>query len=334
MSITITDFGLTSKGQAAKLYTITNQNGCQAQFTDYGAIWVNVKLPGAGNTVDMMQHYDTVAEYEKGKGHRGSPIGRVSSYIVGSGPSFALNDHTYYLPAAGRVNGQDFNLHSGPDYYDQRMYQAQPDEEEDSVSFSLFSPHMDQGYPGNLSLTVTYRLTDDNMVQIRYQAVSDRGTLFNMTNHAYFNLNGQGTVWKHRLWVDSTRRTETADGVPTGRILPVAGTGFDYTTERSVEHPLDDNWCKEPYHCLEKPRARCTGDQTGIALEVHTDLPGLLICTSPDTPGAWDGAMQNAICFESQFYTNAVNLDNPEFEKPVLKADTLFQTETWYHFII
>lgn len=333
MSITITDFGLTAKGQTAKLYTIANQSGCQAQFTDYGAIWVNVKLPGPEKPMDMMQHYDTAAGYETGKGHRGCPIGRVSSYIVGNGPSFVLNNHTYILPATGHENGQDVNLHSGPDYYDKRMYRAEPNEEENSIRFSLFSPHMDQGYPGNLNLSVTYQLTDDNMIRIRYQAVCDQDTLFNMTNHAYFNLNGQGTIWKHGLWVDSAYYTEAVDGVPTGRIMPVAGTRLDYTTERPVEHALNDNWCKDPHHCLERPRIRCTGDKTGISLEVHTDLPGFLIYTSSDSPGAWDGAMKNAICFESQFYTNAVNIDNPEFEKPVLKAGTQFRSETWYHFI-
>ncbi|MCD8131487.1 MAG: galactose mutarotase [Lachnospiraceae bacterium] len=333
MSITVTDFGLTSKGQAAKLYTITNRNGCQAQFTDYGAIWVNVRVPAADGPLDILQHFDSAAGYETDMDHHGSPIGRVANRIAGAGPAFILNGRTYPLPATNQGYGQDINLHSGPDYYDKRLYQAETDEQDNNIRFSLFSPHMDQGYPGNLKLAVTYRLTDDNMVKISYDAVCDEDTLFNMTNHAYFNLNGQGTIWQHRLWIDSTRYTESVDCVPTGRILPVAGTGFDYTAERPVEHFLDDNWCQEPHHCLEKPRIRCTGDQTGIVLEVHTDLPGFQLYTSPDAPGAWKGSMANAICFESQYYVNAVNIDNPEFEKPILKAGEPFHSQTWYHFI-
>ncbi len=333
MSITITDYGLTSKGEAAKLYTITNQNGCRAQFTDFGATWVNVIVPTANGPLDMMQHYDSAAGYETGRGHRGCPIGRVANRIAGKGPSFTLNGQTYTFPATNHGNGQDVNLHSGPDYYDHRMYQCEVDEAHNSVHFSLFSPHMDQGYPGNLKLTVSYCLTEDNTVKISYDAVSDMDTLFNMTNHAYFNLNGQGTIWQHSLWVDSTRYTEAIDCVPTGRILPVAGTKFDYTTPRPVENTLDDNLCGEPHHCLENPRIRCIGDETGITLEVHTDLPGFQIYTSPDTPEAWNGAMTNAICFESQFYVNAINIDNPEFKKPILKAEEPFHSETWYHFI-
>ncbi len=337
MSIHVTSFGCLKNGEAVKLYTLTNKNGMQAQFTDYGAIWVSAKVPTENGLIDTMLGFDSVTGYEEDGSHMGCPIGRVANRTTDA--VIRIGNTKYPMTVTDVVNGQNINNHSGFDYYEKRMWEAVTSEVKNSVIFHLFSPHMDQGLPGNLHIMISYTLTEDNTVKIGYDAVSDEDTVFNMTNHAYFNLNGSGDVWKHKLWVDSSRYTETTDCVPTGRILPVEGTPYDYRTEKTVDIELDDNFCEEPHHNLSAVRTRCIGEQTGIVLEVHTDLPGIQIYTGNflDIKNGKEGAHYkkgDGICFETQYYVNAMNIDNPEHKKPLLKKDVPFHSESWYHFSI
>ncbi len=337
MSIYVTSFGKLKDGKKARLFTITNKNGMQAQFTDFGAIWVSAKIPAEQGLIDTMLGFDSVEGYEADGSHMGCPIGRVANRTTG--PAVKIDEKEYPLTVTDVVNGQNINNHSGYDYYEKRMWEAEVFEEENRVAFSLLSPHMDQGFPGNLHITISYTLTEDDAVKIGYHAVSDADTVFNMTNHAYFNLNGSGSVWNHRLWVDSSQYTETVKCVPTGRILPVEGTVYDYRTERPVTVELDDNFCAEPHHSLESVRTRCTGEKTGITLEVHTDLQGVQIYTGNFLNVArgknnLSYTKGDGICFETQFYVDAMNIDNIEYKKPLLKKDMDFYSESWYYFKI
>ncbi len=340
MSITVFDFGKNAKGEEAKLYTITNENGFSASFTDSGAIWVSAVVPAKEGPVDVLLGCDDAGDYAKCDAHLGAVVGRMANRTCGpDGPTFKLDGKKYTLAATDKAGERDINLHSGPDFYEQRIWKAEPGKDGMSVTFTLTSPNGDQGFPGNLTVRVTYRVTEDNAVKISYDAVSDADTIFGPTNHAYFNLNGEGsgTIWDHRLFIDSDRYTETVDAIPTGRILPVTGTKFDYTAERAVENELDDNLCAKEGQTLDDVKVRCTGDKSGIVMEVHTDMPGIQVYTSSfldvasgkkkKSYGKGDG-----ICFESQYYVNAVNTDNPEFKKPVLKAGAPFHSETWYVF--
>ncbi len=340
MSITVSEFGKNGKGEDARLYTITNKNGFSASFTDSGAIWVSAVIPAPTGPVDVLLGCDSADDYAKCADHLGAVVGRVANRTCGpDGPSFELNGRKYTLAVNDKAGGRDINLHSGPDYYDERIWKAEPGEDGRSITFTLQSPDGDQGYPGNLTMKVTYEVTDDDTVKIIYDAVSDADTLFAPTNHAYFNLNGGGStaVWDHSLFADADTYTETEDAIPTGRILPVRGTKFDYTTERAVKDQLDDNLCLKKEGGMDAVRIRCTGDKTGIVMEVHTDMPGIQIYTSNGldfafgkggkTYGVGDG-----ICFESQFFVNAVNTENPEFKKPILQSGIPFHSETWYSF--
>lgn len=335
MSIQAKSFGITSKNEKATLYSITNKNGFVLELTDYGAIWVGSKMPTKSGLIDVVLGLDSAGDYEPSKGHLGGVIGRNANRI--SNAVFTLDGVCYPMEVMNPELG--LNIHSGPDFYDRRIWQTTLLESENAVRFSLNSPDGDQGFPGNLTLHVTYILTDDNTVKLLYDAVSDAKTLLNVTNHVYFNLNGHnsGTVWNHLMWTDSTHITETISGIPTGKLLPVAGTKYDFTTMKAVEHQFDDNWCQEPHHALDKVRATCIGDVSGIQMDVYTDLPGIQIYTgnAVNVPNGKDGTAYGSgagICFETQYYVNAINTDSPEFKKPILEANTPFHSETWYTF--
>ena len=335
MTISSTSFGTTSKGEKATLYTLTNENGFILELTDFGASLVSAKVPTPSGLVDTLLGYDDVTGFEINKGHLGAIVGRHANRLAGA--CCVLDGIKHQMTMTDPE--KNYNIHSGPDVYGKRMWTGEILKEDNAVRFTLFSPDGDQGLPGNLKLSVTYQLTADNTVKLLYDAVCDAKTVLNPTNHVYFNLNGQGsgTIWNHLLYVDSTKVTETVTGVPTGKLLDVAGTHFDYKVARPVTDPLDDNFCEEPHHTLETARIICTGEKTGIVMKVHTDLPGVQIYTANGlntscgkggiTYGKGDG-----ICFESQYYVNAVNINSPDFKKPILEKDTPFHSETWYHY--
>ena len=277
MGISVSAFGLTSKGEKATLYTITNENGFVLEVTDFGASLVSAKMPTASGLIDTILGYDDVTGFETNGGHLGAIVGRHANRMAGG--CFVLDGVKHQMTITNPK--PNYNIHSGPDVYGKRMWTAEVLEEANAVRFTLFSPDGDQGLPGNLKLSVTYQLTTDNTVKLLYDAVCDAKTVLNPTNHVYFNLNGEGNgdIWNHMLYVDSSKVTETINGVSTGKLLDVAGTHFDYTTARPVTNPLDDNFCEEPHHTLEAPRAVCTGEKTGIVMKVHTDLPGIQIYT-------------------------------------------------------
>lgn len=335
MAIQTHSFGTTSKGEKATLFTIMNRNGYVLEVTDYGAIWVGTKVPGVNGMADVVLGLDSAGDYEFSKGHLGGVIGRNANRI--SNAAFTLDGTRYAMTVTGTE--PVLNIHSGPDHYDRRIWEAEMLEGENAVRFTLNSPDGDQGFPGNLTLQVTYILTEDNTVKLVYDAVCDAKTLLNVTNHVYFNLNGHdsGTVWKHLMQVDSTRVTETKEKLPTGRLLPVADTKFDFLTCKEVTYELDDNWCKESHHTLENARVTCIGEKSGIQMEVHTDLPGIQIYTGngldvPNGKNHVSYSKGDGICFETQYYVDAINVDAPEFEKPVLEAGVPFHSETWYKF--
>ena len=335
MAITSKSFGLTAKGEQTTLFTITNKNGFILEVTDFGATWVSAKVPASSGLIDTVLGYDTVTGFEVNSGQLGTIVGRHANRMAGA--SYTLDGVTHQMVMTNPA--QNYNIHSGPDYYGKRMWKAEVLEADNAVKFTLFSPDGDQGLPGNLTLSVTYQLTEDNNVKLIYDAVSDAKTVLNPTNHVYFNLNGHdsGTIWSHIIHVDSTKVTETVNDIPTGKLLDVAGTHFDYTTARPVADPLDDNFCKEPHHTLTQPRITCTGEKSGIRMHVHTDLPGIQIYTAnglkaKNGKGGIDYGNGTGICFESQYYVNAINTDAPGFDKPILEKDVPFHSETWYRY--
>ena len=337
-------FGMTSKGEEARLFTIQNGKGMEIKVSDYGAALVQVRVPDKeGRLLDVVLGYDEVQGYEAGNAFFGATIGRVANRI-GNG-EFQLGGRTYELT---RNDGQN-TLHGGRDFYNKRIWKTgKPGE--DHVEFLLDSPSGDQGFPGNVKISVTYTLTKDNEIKIQYRAVPDADTLINLTNHSYFNLSGHasGTVLAQEvmLYADAYARADS-QSIPTGEIVPVSGTPMDFRQLKPIGAEIDEayealefgkgydhNWVlnKKGYRKAAFMRSK----ESGIAMEVYTDLPGLQFYTANfvDHEKGKEGAVYNmrqAACFETQYFPDAVHKDH--FEGPEVKAGEIYETTTAYRFI-
>ena len=337
-------FGMTSKGEEARLFTIQNDKGMEIKVSDYGATLVQVRVPDKeGRLLDVVLGYDEVQGYEAGNAFFGATIGRVANRI-GNG-EFQLGGRTYELT---RNDGQN-TLHGGRDFYNKRIWKT-GETQEDHVEFLMDSPSGDQGFPGNVKISVTYTLTKDNEVKIHYRAVPDADTLMNLTNHSYFNLSGHasGTVLDQEvmLYADAYARADS-QSIPTGEIVPVSGTPMDFRQLKPVGAEIE-----EAYEALEfgkgydhnwvlngngyRKAAFMRSKESGIAMEVYTDLPGMQFYTANfvDHEKGKAGAVYNmrqAACFETQYFPDAVHKDH--FEGPEVKAGEVYETTTAYRFV-
>ena len=342
--IKIDTFGAVKDGRKAKAYTLTNDAGMSAQFSDYGATLVRLLVPDKeGGLRDVVLGYSDAAGYEAGTESIGATVGRNANRIAGA--SFELNDVTYKLTANQFGN----NLHSGNDFYNKRFWKVE-EAADDHITFLLHSPDGDQGYPGTLDMKLTCALTEENEVRFTYDAVPDQDTIINMTNHSYFNLNGHdsGDILSHRVTVDADAFTMADEqSIPTGEIVDVTDTPMDFRKGRVIGEDID-----APYEALQLGKgydhnwvlknkgkfakvAEAAGDASGIVMEVYTDLPGLQIYTGNflnQEPGK-DGAVyphRAAVCFETQYFPDAIHHDN--FPGPVCKAGQACHTVTAYRF--
>ncbi len=346
MAVIKREFGKNSKGEQACFYEITNEAGMKAIVTDFGATLHSLYVPDKdGNFRDVVWGYDSVAEYEFDNGpYFGGTIGRIANRVGGS--VVTINGVDYQMETNERTNC----LHSGPNCYHVRIWNVETFE--NAVKFSILSPDGDQGLPGNFNVSVTYTVTDENSLKITYEGVSDKDTFVSMTNHSYFNLNGENSdsILEHELWVDADAFTlANEEMIATGEILDVTGTAMDFRTAKKIgrdiemdELPLkigsgyDHNWAINA-HEAGTPIATLTSAESGICLEVFTDYPGIQIYTGNflcDKPGKRGRIYPNrsAVALETQQYPNAVN--RPNFPSPLLKAGEKFHTETEYKFAV
>ena len=233
----IKKFGRTREGKQACLYVIRNESGMEAAVTDLGATLVSLKVKNKEDVMtDVVLGYEDAAGYEAGTCFFGAIVGRNANRIGGA--QFELNGKTYYL--TGNDNGN--NLHSGTDFYNVRIWETE-DVTETSVRFKLHSPDGDQGYPGTTDIYVTYSLAEDNTLDICYEALSDKDTILNMTNHSYFNLNGHnsGNILQHMLTLEADYFTPgDAQSIPTGEILPVENTPMDFREGRRIGDRIEE----------------------------------------------------------------------------------------------
>lgn len=341
----ITEFGKTADGRETKLYTLENQNGVQLSVTDFGATLVRLFVPDKeGVFKDVVLGYDSAADYEAGTDLIGAVIGRNANRIKGA--SFELNGVCYRL--TDNDNGN--NLHSGTDYYHLRVWEVKR-MTGDSITFSLTSPHMDQGYPGNVEVEVTYTLKEENAVKIAYYAVPDQDTVINLTNHSFFNLNGHdsGSILEQEVWVDADAFTRSdSDAIPTGEIVPVDSTPMDFRQRKPLGQDIEadyeaivfGNGYDHNYVLHNNGRfqrvAKMVSPESGIKMEVYTDMPGMQLYTGnfiTEVKGK-EGAVyhtRQGCCFESQFFPDAVHHEN--FEGPICKKGEQFKTQTMYRFV-
>lgn len=339
----ICEFGKTVDGKQAKLFILKNGSGMELAVSDYGATLVRVLVPDKnGNPKDVVLGYDTAEEYEKGTCHFGATVGRVANRIGGA--SFELNGKTYGLTANDNGN----SLHGGRDYYNKRMWKAE-DAGESGVTFLLDSPDGDQGYPGEVKLSVTYELTEDNELKIHYCAQPGEDTLVNLTNHSYFNLSGHdsGDVLPQEVMIAADAYTRAdADSIPTGEIVPVEGTPMDFRAYKAIGKDI-----KEDYEALNFGQgydhnwvlngngmrlvAGMRSSETGIAMEVSTDLPGMQFYVGnflekEQGKGGAEYLRRHGACFETQYFPDAVHKEH--FASPVVRAGEIYNTTTVYRF--
>ncbi len=344
--LAVTGFGMTKDGKEAHLYTLENKNGMKACVSDFGATLVRLYVPDKdGTLIDVVHGYDDAEGYARGDAGFGASIGRSANRIGGAG--FELNGVSYKLEK--NDNGKN-NLHSGLDYYQKRLWEVK-EYETDRICLQLHSPDGDQGYPGALDMKVTYTLDDDNALNIHYEAVPDQDTVINMTNHSYFNLNGHdsGSVLNHQVTLNADYFTPAdAESIPTGEIRSVEGTPMDFRGGRVLGSDIDadyeplrfgagydHNWVLKNEGRFDKV-AEAVSDESGIVMEVYTDLPGIQIYTAnflDNEPGK-DGASyirRSAVCFETQYYPDAIHHDN--FPQPVCRKGEKYDTRTAYRFL-
>lgn len=339
------EFGLINSGKMAYLYTMENENGMKASITDYGAALVELIVPAEGEeTLDVVLGYPDAKGYEEGGCSFGAPVGRSANRIGGA--AFEINGVSYTL----EKNDNGNNLHSGLNYYNKRFWQLEH-AENGCLTFLLHSPDGDQGYPGALDMRVTYELTENNILRLKYHAVPDQDTIINMTNHSYFNLNGDssGDVLGHKIMVDADCFTKAdALSIPTGELADVAGTPMDFRKLKAIGEEIDSdyeatrfgqgydhNWVLKNNGKFAKV-AEAAGEKSGIVMEVWTDLPGVQVYTSNflnEEPGK-NGAVykrRGAVCFETQYFPDAIHHEN--FKGPVCRAGDTYETVTEYRFV-
>lgn len=338
-------WGTDDLGRSVELITLQH-NLFEATVSDLGAVLVSLKVPDKGNRQrDVVLGYDTAAQYFNNyETYFGATVGRNANRIENS--QVTIDGKTYLLEAN---EGQNC-LHSGPNGYHTRRWEVK-EKSASAVTFALFSPRLDQGFPGNLELTVTYKLTDEGL-EITYTGLSDADTVFNPTNHSYFNLNGQGsgTITHHRLQLNASSFTPIADekSIPTGEIRSVKGTPMDFIQPKEIGEAINDPWeqlqlAKGYDHNFAidgvrghlNPVARVEGDESGIVMTVLSTLPGVQFYTAnfiQDEKGK-DGAIYHSregFCLETQYFPNAMNTS--AFESPLLEKDVLSTLKTAYLF--
>ena len=346
MSVAQKSFGTTKNGEEVTLYTITNKNNVSVSVIDYGANLVSLMVPDKnGNVEDIVLGFDNVAGYEVNGCFFGAFIGRHGNRIGDA--KFELDGVTYELEKNDGKN----NLHGGTPGYHQVMYQAAVGD--NSVTFTRVSPDGEQGYPGNLDVSLTYTLTDDNELKLHYVTKSDKNTLCNLTNHSYFNLKGHkgGQITDHIVTIKANGFTSTSDDlIPDGTIVDVTDTPMDFRKPRCVGDDIDSDYPPivlaggyDHNYVLDKPEgtfakvAEVTEKESGRTMEVYTDKPGVQLYTSNGLPeGIYkEGAKYSthqAFCLETQYFPNGMK--NSHFIAPILKVGDEYNFTTEYKFIV
>ena len=339
-------FGSIQSGKKATLYSLENKNHTVVKVTDFGATLVSVLFADKDGVMkDMVLGYDDAASYEKGTSCFGATIGRNGNRIKGA--RFTIDGKEWVIEA----NENNNSLHSGKNGFNHLMWEMK-ESGDNYVTFYHYSPQEEQGFPGNMHVTVTYTLDDEDTVHITYHAKADADTVMNFTNHSYFNLAGHDSGvmldQKLQLFADAYTPDEDSHSIPTGEIAPVAGTPMDFTTMKPIGQDINADFEQlhftggydHNYVLSDKPgtmrqMAKAECDASGIAMDAYTECCGVqlyagnFIGTQTGKGGVTYGD-RHGFCLESQFYPNAVNEKN--FPSPVVPANTEYHSETKYHF--
>ncbi|MGA2420880.1 MAG: aldose epimerase family protein [Candidatus Acidiferrum sp.] len=346
--ITHRDFGTTKAGKMTELYTMTNEHGAEVSITDFGATVVSIKMPDRSGTLgDVILGWDGVSGYEEGAQHFGATIGRYANRIAHG--EFSLDGVKYTL---AKNNGEN-TLHGGLQGFDKKMWDVKDvsSGSAQALQFDYLSKDGEENFPGNLSVRVTFMLTNSNELQIVYEASTDKKTVVNLTNHAYFNLAGSGTILDETLMIAADRFTPVdSSQIPTGELRSVAGTPFDFRKptvigarieqddeQLKIGHGYDHNWVLNSGGSAKPTLAAAVTDpRSGRRLEVWTTEPGIQLYTSNFLDGTAHGkggvayARRSALCLETQHFPDSPN--HPAFPTTELLPGAKFRSETIYKF--
>lgn len=349
MRISIESFGKTSHGEEVVSYFLEGDGGATCTLLNYGGTIQQLSVPDAfGRLADVVLGYDDMAGYESSDNmYQGALIGRHGNRIENA--VFEIAGKTYEV---ARNNGNN-HLHGGLVGFDKKIWQAHPFESSagPAVEFRLLSPDGEEGYPGNLQVSVLYTLTADNALRIEYEATADQDTVINLTNHAYFNLsgNGSGNILDHHIRIDADRYTTiNNECIPDGTFSDVAGTPLDLRTFTRIgdgidsDHPAmvagggyDHNFVLRQFDKQLHPCAEVFDPVSGRRMKVATTLPGIQFYSGnflQEHSGKQGKTYLNrsGLCLETQFFPNSLKHRN--FPSPVFKAGEHFSHTTIYAF--
>jgi len=334
-------------GKQTKLYLLKNKNGMQIAVTNYGGylagIWVRGKN---GNLISVAMGFDNMEGLLNQTNYYGATIGRYANRIAKG--KFTLDGKEYNL----HINNGPNSLHGGKENFSHVVWDGNQIDNQ-KVELTYFSKDMEEGFPGNLTVKIAYRLTDDNAVEISYEATTDKTTVINLTNHTYFNLNGEGSgdILDHLVQIAADNYTPVdRTMIPTGKIETVKGTPFDFTRPTTIGNNInadneqikfgsgyDHNFVLNP-HDIHTPVAKVTGDKSGIIMEVYTDEPGMQFYTGNFMSGTNTirgdkmDEKRTAFAMETQHFPDSPN--QPQFPSTTLKPREVYRSKTIYKFSV
>lgn len=345
MKITKKLFGSLPDGREAQLFTLINDNNVRIKITNYGAIITSIETSDKnGNVENIVCGFEKLEtylsdEYLNSYPYFGCIIGRFGNRIANG--KLEIEGKSYQMA----INNGPNHLHGGLVGYDKRLFDFEIIEKENlpALKLTYLSPDGEENYPGNLDVTCIYSLNNNNELVIEYFAETDKTTVLNLTNHSYFNLNaGKDDILKHELMLTANKMTEMVDQIPTGRIVPVENTPFDFTTYKAIGHDFDklptgydDNFVLDNENG-ELKYVGCVRENTsGRKMEIFTTQPGMQLYTGYWIPeliinGGKKFGKYSAFAMETQHYPDSVN--QPDFPSTLLKPGDKYHQKTIYQF--
>lgn len=342
-------FGKTTDGKAVDLYTLTNEKGMEVKITNYGATMVSLKVPDRhSEPVDVTLGYNSLKAYERDNAYFGCIVGRYANRIAGG--EFKLHGKRYHLAK----NDGDNHLHGGTRGFNKAIWQVKKpiDDVAPNVLLTYLSPDGEEGYPGNLSVTVTYRLTEKNDLRIDYTAETDQPTVINLTHHSYFNLagSGSGNILGHTLTIFADQFTPVDNRlIPTGELRSVKGTPLDFTRPAGIGVRIDQedeqlilgkgydhNWVLNKEEGVLALAARVMESTSGRTMGVYTTEPGIQFYSGNflgDRIAGKEGQIyrhRGGFCLETQHFPDSPN--RPQFPSTVLEPGEKYKQTTIYRF--
>ncbi|WP_299991563.1 aldose epimerase family protein [uncultured Pontibacter sp.] len=342
MEIKSEPFGTAPNGQEVQLYTLTNDSGMTVKITNYGAIVTSIQTPDReGNLGEVALGFNNVDGYVPNDPHFGGIVGRYANRIAKG--KFTLDGEEYTLA----VNNAPNHLHGGITGFDRVVWQAEPLQRQNAIRLTYVSKDGEEGYPGNLTVVVTYTLTGFNALKIDYEATTDKATPVNLTNHSYFNLSAgkEKDILNHIVTINADQFTATDETlIPTGELASVKGTSYDFTTPQRVGDRIEN---LQGYGYDLNYVVRNGGDKlvhaatvedpsTGRVMEVHTTQPGIQFYTAYHLDGTLTGHNNTTynryagLCLEAQHYPDSPNQES--FPSTIIRPGEKYSETTVYKF--